>query len=61
MRVVCCWIVTRGKMMTKDEALNDGYWCVICQRFIEADEDGVIVHDAILHGDITFDEEDNPQ
>jgi hypothetical protein len=49
-------------MMTdKDEALNDGYWCVICQKFIEADEDGVIVHDAILHGDITFDEEDNPQ
>jgi len=36
-------------MPTKDEALNDGYWCVICQRFIEADEDGVIVHDAIIH------------
>jgi len=22
MRVVCCWIITRGKMMTKDKALQ---------------------------------------
>ena len=35
----------------------DGYWCVICQRFIEADEYGVIVHDDIDHGNMTFDDE----
>ncbi len=29
--------------MSKDEA--DGYWCIFCQRFIEADEYGIIVHD----------------
>ncbi len=39
----------------------DGYWCVICQRFIEADGDGLIVHDDIPHGDMTFDEEYRPQ
>lgn len=36
------------------EALKDGYWCVICQRFIEADEDGVIVHDDIIHDYIDY-------
>ena len=37
---------------------EDGYWCVVCQRFIEADEYGVIVHDPIPHPpDMTFDEE----
>lgn len=46
--------------MTKDEAL-DGYWCVICQRFIQADEYGVIVHDDINHSDMKFDEEERPQ
>lgn len=50
------------KMMNKQtEALKDGYWCVICQRFIKADEHGVIVHDDIDHGDMKFDEESNPQ
>lgn len=40
----------------------DGYWCVVCQRFIEADEFGVVVHDDISHPITTmFDEEDNPQ
>ena len=44
--------------MTKD----DGYWCVICQRFIEADEDGLIVHDDITHpNNMTFDDEERPQ
>ena len=55
----------RGKQIAKwadaNMANEDGYWCVICQRFIEADEDGLIVHDDIPHGDITFDEEDRPQ
>jgi hypothetical protein len=35
----------------------DGYWCVVCQRFIEADEYGIIVHDEIDHGDMSFDDE----
>lgn len=47
-------------MNTQTEAL-DGYWCVICQRFIEANEYGVIIHDDIEHGDMKFDEESNPQ
>lgn len=48
-------------MNKTQEALSDGYWCVVCQRFIEADEYGVIVHDDIDHGDMTFDEESRPQ
>jgi hypothetical protein len=41
--------------------MNDGYYCVLCKRYIEA-VDGVIVHDDIPHPpDMTFDEEDNPQ
>ena len=53
----------RGKQIAKwaDEQNADGYWCVICQRFIDADEDGLIVHDDIPHGDMTFDEESRPQ
>mgnify|MGYP001101808747 CR=1 FL=1 len=27
---------------------NDGYWCVVCGRFLPA-EDGVIVHDDVEH------------
>jgi hypothetical protein len=43
-------------------SLVDGYWCVICQRFIEADDDGLIVHDDIPHpNNMTFDEDNNPQ
>jgi len=43
--------------------INDnGYWSVICQRFIEADEDGIIVHDDITHpNNMTFDDEEKPQ
>jgi hypothetical protein len=44
--------------MTKDE---EGYWCVFCQRFIEADEYGVIVHDDIDHDYADFNEESKPQ
>jgi hypothetical protein len=43
-------------------SLVDGYWCVICQRFIEADDDGLIVHDDISHpNNMTFDEDNNLQ
>lgn len=39
---------------------NDGYWCVVCGRFLPAD-DGVIVHDNIPHPPMDFDDEDKPQ
>jgi hypothetical protein len=40
---------------------EDGYYCVVCGKYIEA-VDGVIVHDDIPHPpDMTFDEEENPQ
>ena len=46
--------------MTKDEA--DGYWCIFCQRFIEADEHGIIVHDeGVDHDYADFNDERNPQ
>ena len=41
---------------------TNGYWCVICGRFLPADEHGVIVHDDIEHPpEMDFGEEDNPQ
>jgi hypothetical protein len=40
----------------------DGYNCVVCGRFIEADEYGVIVHDDVPHPPhMDFDEERNTQ
>ena len=41
---------------------NDGYHCVICGRFLLADEYGVILHDDIEHPpEMTFDDEEKPQ
>ncbi|MDU4249069.1 hypothetical protein [Pseudomonas sp.] len=41
---------------------TDGYWCVVCGRFLPADEDGVIVHDNVPHPqDMDFAEEQRPQ
>ena len=40
---------------------TDGYWCVVCGRYLPAD-DGLIVHDAVPHPEeMTFDDEENPQ
>lgn len=40
----------------------EGYNCVVCGRFIEADEYGVIVHDDVPHPpDMNFADEENPQ
>ncbi len=40
----------------------DGYWCVVCGRFLTADTDGVIVHDDIPHpADMAFDDAEFPQ
>ena len=43
------------------ENMPPGYWCVACGRLLPSD-DGVIVHDDVIHPDhMTFDEEDRPQ
>ena len=42
-------------------AMDEGYYCVVCGKYIEAVDD-VIVHDDIPHpADMAFDEEENPQ
>ena len=41
--------------------MTDGYYCVVCGRYLETDEDGVIVHDDIVHPDMDFADEENPQ
>jgi hypothetical protein len=46
----------------RKKTVGDGYYCVVCGRFIEANEDGVIVHDAVPHPpDMDFAEEEKPQ
>jgi hypothetical protein len=41
---------------------DPGYECVVCGRFLPADEHGVIVHDDVPHpDDMTFDEKEKPQ
>jgi len=41
---------------------EDGYWCVICGKFLQATEDGVIVHDDLPHPiTMSFNDEENPQ
>lgn len=43
------------------EDREQGYWCIVCGRFLPAEE-GVVVHDDVPHpDDMTFDEEDRPQ
>ena len=40
---------------------TDGYWCVICGKFLPSN-DGVIVHDDLPHPEtMNFDDEENPQ
>ena len=44
------------------ELCAGGYWCVVCGRYLPADDDGLIVHDDVPHPeDMTFDEEERPQ
>jgi hypothetical protein len=39
--------------------MSEGYWCVVCGRYLYADEHGVILHDETEHpADMTFDDED---
>lgn len=45
--------------LTREEV--DGYYCIVCGRFLP-EEDGLIVHDDVPHpADMTFDDEENPQ
>jgi len=51
-------VVSAGRKIMDE---YDGYYCVICGKFIEA-VGGVIVHDDIPHPPLMdFDEESNPQ
>jgi hypothetical protein len=56
-------LLTLEKNLPKrKKTVGDGYYCVVCGRFIEANEDGVIVHDAVPHPpDMDFAEEEKPQ
>jgi hypothetical protein len=39
----------------------NGYWCVVCMRFLLS-VDGVVTHDDVIHpNDMTFDEDKNEQ
>jgi hypothetical protein len=39
-----------------------GYYCVVCGKFLPADEHGVIVHDNVPHPvDMDFADEEKPQ
>lgn len=39
-----------------------GYWCVVCMRFVPIEEDGVMIHDDVVHPPLmTFDEDKRPQ
>jgi hypothetical protein len=41
------------------EAMKQGYYCVICSRFLPSDEHGVIVHDDVPHPiDMDFGDEE---
>lgn len=42
---------------TEEEETAEGYWCVVCQRFLPEDECGVIVHDNKPHPDMNFADE----
>lgn len=42
--------------------MSEGYYCVVCGKFIEADEQGVIVHDDVPHPpDMDFNDEEKMQ
>ena len=42
-----------------DEEPSPGYWCVVCGRWLPADDLGVIVHDPMPHPEtMTFDDDE---
>lgn len=45
-----------------DHEAAPGYWCVVCGRWLPADETGFIAHDAIPHPTtMLFDDDEHPQ
>lgn len=45
-----------------NESDEDGYWCVVCGRFLPADDHGVIVHDDVPHPELMdFSDDEAPQ
>ena len=32
-----------------EDELVRGYWCVVCGKFLPANEDGAIIHDDVPH------------
>ena len=56
------WCLFKDIPPQRKPLTNNGYHCVICGRFLLADEYGVILHDDIEHSpEMTFDDEENPQ
>lgn len=48
--------------MSFENGEPEGYWCVVCGRFLPSDGLGVIVHDDVPHPEsMRFDDEDQPQ
>ena len=42
--------------------IEEGYYCVICGKFLPANEYGVITHDDVPHpADMDFEDEEKPQ
>jgi hypothetical protein len=53
--------MNRASSEVEDDGNGDGYWCVVCGRFLPA-SGGVVVHDDVPHPDnMSFDDGDNPQ
>jgi hypothetical protein len=55
-----CIKAQRDELRERLTNTPDGYYCVVCGKYIEA-VDGVIVHDDIPHPDMAFDDEKRPQ
>lgn len=58
-----CWIVYIRPLPEVDIVPSGvgGYWCVVCGRFLRA-QDGLIIHDNVPHPPtMAFDDEDRPQ
>jgi hypothetical protein len=50
----------QSKPNSRRRTMDDGYYCVVCGRYIKA-VDGVVVHDDVPHPDMAFDDEEKPQ
>jgi hypothetical protein len=55
----------RGHTKTERKSKGNnmtGYYCVVCGKFLPADEHGVIVHEDVPHPvDMDFGDEEKPQ